>query len=221
MNKLKKKEKKDLKDLAQDIIASYDARVKVVGEIIQDTHKMMNSFKDKREKMSRELKEVLAKCESLRKKDFDRMMADIVLKQNEREEEVGKMLEDFRQEEESVAEKLKNLLRKGEAIRIKDFRKMMLDIKKEQGKRTKETGTSITEQIQRMQTEVHAMLDNFKKERQSVANAWYEVLGLFPQERKQAKLIGNPNNPSQILGEKAETPEPDESRGQKHEEENK
>ena len=180
-----------LKDLAGDIIASYETRVKVVGGIIQDTHKVMDDFKEKRETMAGELQENLAKCESLRKKDFDRMMADIVSRQNEREKEVRNMLETFRKEEEMVAEKLKRLLSKGEEIRIKDFKKMMADIKHEQEKRAKETGESVTGQLQDMRQEVHTMLDNFKQERQSVATAWHEMLGLFHKE----KSLTGPGNP--------------------------
>lgn len=180
-------EKRDLKDLAKDIAISYDARVKVVGEIVEDTHKMLGEFKERRENMSEELREILAKSESLRKKDFNRMMADIVLRQNEREAEVKKMLEDFRKEEEMVAEKLRNLLKKGEEIRLKDFKKMMLDIKQDQERKAKETGASIGEQFQKMQEEVHAMLGNFKKERQSVASAWHEALSLFHKEKSEGK----------------------------------
>lgn len=186
-------EKRNLKDIADDIIASYETRVKVVGGIIGDTHKMMDDFKEKRETMAEELQDVLAKCESLRKKDFDRMMADIVSRQNEREGQVREMLENFRKEEEMVAEKLKKLLTKGEEIRIKDFKKMMADIRREQEKRVKQTGESITGQLQDMRGEVHTMLDNFKKERQSAAAAWHEMLGLFHQEKSTA----NPGNPGE------------------------
>lgn len=181
-------ENRNLKDLARDIVVSYDARVKIVGEIIEDTHQMMSGFKERRDDMSMELQEVLAKCESLRKKDFDRMMANIIATQNRREEQVKKMLEDFRREEEMVAEKLKSLLKKGEKIRIKDFKKMMLDIKQEQERRVMGTGESIAKQVQEMQKEVHAMLDNFKKERQSVASAWNETISLFGQEKSEARL---------------------------------
>ena len=181
---------RNLKDLAGDIIASYETRVKVVGGIIDDTHKMIDDFKEKRETMAEELQEVLAKCESLRKKDFDRMMADIVSRQNERENQVKEMLENFRKEEETVAEKLKKLLTKGEEIRIKDFKKMMADIRQEQVIRAKQTGESITGQLQDMRQEVHTMLDNFKTERQSVASAWHEMLGLFRQEKSPAMNPG-------------------------------
>lgn len=180
-------EKRNLKDIADDIIASYETRVKVVGGIIEDTHKMMDDFKGKRETMAKELQEILAKCESLRKKDFNRMMADIVSRQNGREKQVKEMLENFRREEEAVAEKLRHLLSKGEEIRIKDFKKIMLDIKQEQEKRAKETGASVAEEFQKMQKEVHIMLDNFKEERQSVASAWHEALSLFHKEKSEDK----------------------------------
>ncbi len=180
---IKGEETRNLEDLARDIVVSYDARVKVVGEIIEDTHRTMNDFRGKREDMSKELREVLAKSESLRRKDFDRMMADIVLKQNEREEQVKKMLADFRKEEEMVAEKLRNLLKKGEDIRIGDFKEMMAEIKKEQDRRVKETSASVANELQNMREEVYKMLDNFKKERQSVASAWHETIGLFHQEK--------------------------------------
>lgn len=178
-----KERRKNLKDLAQDIAASYDARVKIVGEIVKDTHQMMESFKQKREHMAKELREILAKCESLRKKDFDRMMSDIVATQSKRESEVKEMLERFREEEEMVARKLKNLLKKGENIRIKDFRKMMRDIRSEQERRVGEMNTSISDQLERMREEVYTMLDHFKKERKSVASAWHEILTLFHNEK--------------------------------------
>lgn len=180
-------EKRDLKDLAKDIVASYDARVKIVGGIIDDTHKMMADFKEKREDMSKDLREALARNESLRKKDFDCMMADIVAQQNKREEEVKRILENFRREEEIVGEKLKRLLAKGEEIRIKDFKKMMADIRQEQEKKAKEAGESVAGQLQDMRQEVHTMLDNFKKERQSVATAWHDMLGLFHKEKSEGK----------------------------------
>ena len=180
-------EKRNLKDIADDIIAYYETRVRVVGGIIEGTHKMMDDFKEKRETMAKELQVILAKCESLRKKDFVRMMADIVSRQNEREKEVREMMDNFRKEEEMVAEKLKKLLQRGKEIRIKDFKRMMADIRQEQDRKAKAVGESITVELQDMRGEVHAMLDNFKKERQSMATAWHEMLGLFHKEKSGDK----------------------------------
>ena len=34
----------DMKNLGEEIIASYDMRVKAVGELVKDTHKMLKGF---------------------------------------------------------------------------------------------------------------------------------------------------------------------------------
>lgn len=185
-------EKRDLRDLAEDIIVAHDTRVKIVGEIIEDTHRMMANFKTKREQMAMELQKLLAKGESLRKKDFERMMVDIIDAHAKREEEVKEMLESFRREEEEVQEKLRNLLKRGEEVRIKDFKKMMTEIKQGQEKRIQATNESVTDQLQRMQEEVHTMLDNFKRERQSVASAWHQMLGFFHTGAEETRITSNP-----------------------------
>jgi len=178
------KKKSDLKQIIKDIIVSYNARVRIIAEIVKDTHETLADFRERRQEMSRELRELLAQNTYLRKKDFDRMMADIIDKQNRREEEVRKMLEDFRQEEEKVAEGFRKLLKKGEGIRINHFKKMMTDIRKEQEKRA----GSAVDQIQKMRQEVHAMLDRFKQERLSVAGAWNQALSLLNKQRSESKL---------------------------------
>lgn len=178
-----KKNEKSLKDVAESIVASYNERVKVVQAIIEDTHNLMDFFRRQREEMSQALRETLARFESLRKKDFDRMMGDIVARQNEREQEVKIMLESFRKEEEVVAEKLKNLLRKGGQVRISDFKKIMSEIQNGGTERMKDVNHAIGSEIQKMREEVHVMLANFKQERQSVAQAWHEVINLFHKDK--------------------------------------
>ncbi len=182
----------DLKDLAQAIIAAHETRGKIVGEIIDDTRQMMTNFKTKREQMALELQQLLAKGESLRNKDFKQMMADIIATHARREKEVVGMLENFHAEEEMVAEKLRGLLTKGEEVRIRDFKKMMIEIKQGQEKRMRKTNESVTDQLQSMQKEVHTMLDNFKTERQSVASAWHQMLGLFRGGSEEPKVASNP-----------------------------
>lgn len=184
-------EKRNLKNLAEDIIAAHDTRVKIVGEIIDNTHQMMANFKTKREQMAADLQQLLAKGESLRKKDFTQMMADIIAAHAKREQEVKVTLENFRAEEKLLAEKLRGLLAKGEEVRIKDFKKIMHDIKHGQEKRIQAANESVTDQLRSMKAEVHTMLDNFKTERQSVVGAWHEMLGFFHAGIEAPKLVSN------------------------------
>lgn len=184
-------EKRNLKNLAEDIIAAHDTRVKIIGEIIDDTHQMMANFKTKREQMAADLQQLLAKGESLRKKDFTQMMADIIATHAKREQEVKGMLENFRVEEKLLAEKLRGLLAKGDEVRIKDFKKMMHDLKQKQEKQMQATNESVINQLQNMKAEVHTMLDNFKTERQSAAGAWHEMLGFLHAGIEAPRLVLN------------------------------
>ncbi len=174
----------NLKNLAEDIIASYDTRVKMVGEIVEDTHKMLDGFKGKREEMSDNLREVLAKSESLRKKDFNTMMQDILLTQHKREDNVKKMLADFREEEARVAEQLRELLKRGEKIRLADFKKTLGRIRKDQAVREANTGEQVRAELATMQSEVYKMLEAFKKEREGATSEWEKVRELLAEKEK-------------------------------------
>ena len=154
LENMKNIKKNNLKNLAEDIIASYDTRVRVVGEIVEDTHKMLDGFRERREEMSGNLKDVLAKFESLRKKDFNAMMQDILLTQQKREESVKKMLADFREEEARVAEQLRELLKRGEKIRVADFKKTLGRIREDQAVRETNTGEQVRAELATMQDEV-------------------------------------------------------------------
>jgi len=165
----------DLKNLAKDVIASYDARIRFVSEIVEDTHKILDGFKAHREEMNDNLREVLAKSESLRKKDFNAMMRDILLTQHKREENVKKMLTDFREEEARVAERLRELLKRGEELRLADFKKTLVRIRQDQAAREANTGEQVKAELATMQSEVYKMLEAFKKEREAAAAEWQKI----------------------------------------------
>jgi len=170
-------------EIAKDIVASYEARINVVRAIVEDTRKLLEDFRNRREKMSQELREALAQHESLRKKDFDKMMGDIMLLQSEREENVKNMLADFENQETQVLGGLKVMLQRGEKLRLKDFKKTLAKIKGEQEARQKETPEQINEEVLRMRSDVQLLLENFKKEREKVASGWKEMTALMVQKR--------------------------------------
>lgn len=171
--------------IAKDIIASYEARIKVIQTIVEDTRRLLEEFKQKREKMAEELREVLAKFQSLRKKDFNKMMEDVLTTQKEREENVKQMLADFQEQEMAVVGNLREMLKRGEKLRLKDFKKTLAKIREEQEVRQKESSGQIQEEIVRMQAEVHQMLENFKKERELVASDWKKMTALLSKKRKE------------------------------------
>lgn len=170
--------------IAQDVVASYEARIKVIQAIAEDTKKLLEEFREKRERMGQELKEALAKHESLRKKDFDKMMEGILITQRTREENVKQMLADFQEQEMAIVENLREMLKKGEKLRIKDFKGTLAKIREEQEIRQKETPTRVGEELIRMQSEVREMLENFKKEREKVASEWKSLTAFMAQKRE-------------------------------------
>jgi len=169
-------ENQEFKNLLQNIIASYEARLKIVGGIIENTHKTLDEFRAKREEVSVSLREALAKSANLRKKDFDGMIGEILNVQTGKEENIKKMLAEFHQEEEGVLMKLKSLLEQGDNLKIKNFKKILARIKQEQEKRSKNISQGVDSEIEKMRQELGEMLAHFKEERDKMALEWQNVL---------------------------------------------
>lgn len=173
--------------IAKDIVASYEARIKIIQAVAEDTRGLLGEFRNKREKMSQGLREALAGHESLRKKDFDKMMEGILAAQSRREENVKLMLADFQEQEMAVVRNLREMLAKGEKLRLRDFKRTLANIRKEQEVRQKETPEQIDEEMTRMRSEVQLLLENFKKEREKVASEWQNMTALMVQNRQTNK----------------------------------
>ncbi len=148
----------DMKRVAEEIVSSYQSRISTVATIIDNTHQILDDFKIKRNEISNQLKETLARGESLRKKDFDSMMQEILFHQDEREKEVRDLLKTFFEEQKEVAEIIKKSLTGAEKIRIDDFKKMLQDIQAKQ--RTRENEVSVT--LKEFQTEYKEMAESLR-----------------------------------------------------------
>jgi len=157
----------DMKNIAENIISSYEARIQSIGDIFDTTHLLLRGFQDsfldtkqEREKFSVELRENLAKNESLRRKDFDNMMQGILSTSEEREKEVRNLLDSYLNAQKEMAQalrenlsKIKDALAKGEAGRIKEFQAMIKEIFARQEER-KEEVTSNLKEFQKEQQEM-------------------------------------------------------------------
>jgi hypothetical protein len=150
-----------MRNLAQDIIASYDARISTVETIVDGTHNLLADFRRKNGEMSNQLRETLAKGESVRKKDFDSMMSGIRLYQEERERQVKRMLAGFLREQKEMSSKLKEMLTNAESGRIEEFKATLKEIQARQEQRSKE---------------VSEMLKDFQKEQEETAKELRQLL---------------------------------------------
>lgn len=179
----------NIAQLTEDILNSYEARVQVVRNIIQDTAGLLDDFKRRREEMAGDLRDNLAKSEHLRKKDFDRMMSDILVAQNERETNVREMLSNFRKEEDAMLVSLKDLLKKGKSIRLKDLKRFMVDIRENRHRREKETSETVSQELEKMQSEIGKMLDEFKSERERMSQEWNVLAGALSRTKEEVKAL--------------------------------
>jgi chromosome segregation ATPase len=145
----------EMKNLTQDLIASYDAQVEAIGAIIDNTYQALDDFKDKRAKLSHELKETLASRQSLRKKDFDRMMNGILRHQEEKEKEVKRSVKNFLEEQKREARELRDALTQGEVERMKKAHiKIEKDVAQVKGllKEFDEQQKELTEELKKLLT---------------------------------------------------------------------
>jgi len=121
----------EIKTLGEDIVASYDGRIKAIGVLVKDTHQMLKGFQTEHKEMSGKLKADLAKGEKERLAGFRVMMAEIQKFVSGVATEVSAMIKRFRAEHKAMADALRESLEKGEEGRIKDFKPMMAHIRKE------------------------------------------------------------------------------------------
>jgi molecular chaperone DnaK (HSP70) len=157
----------DMRNIVEKIIFSYEARIECIGTIFDSTHQLLRDFQDsfidtkqEREKLTAELRENLAKNESLRKSDFDNMMQGVLSTQDKREKEVRNLLNSYLNEQKEMVralkenlEKFKDSLAKGEIQRVKEFQNMINKIIAGQEKR-KEEVTSKLKAFQKEQKEM-------------------------------------------------------------------
>lgn len=104
------KEKDEFNKLSGEIITSYENRVKTVTSLITHVVQKLKAFHREQIKSTDRLRDMLAKTQNLRKKDFDRMIAEIRLQQQKREDEITQMAQQFCSEEAMMVSTLRGIL---------------------------------------------------------------------------------------------------------------
>jgi len=161
----------DMKNIAEDVISSYETRLQSIGAIFDSTHQLLEGFQNsfletshEREQVNAELRENLAKNESLRRKDFDVMIKSILSAQDERREEVKNKLNTYVNEQKEMARNMsanlaefKGSLAKGDGRRIREFQAFMKETLARQEERKNEVAASLNE-FQKYQQEMSKKL---------------------------------------------------------------
>jgi len=163
----------DIKRLGEDIVTSYDTRVKAIGTLVKDTHNMLGGFQREHKEMADNLKADLAKGEEERLKAFKPMMAEIQKEIKGIEAYVAKKLKEFSDAHTDMSEELRKELAKYVVDMVKTTKKLMGDIQKRQEERN---------------TEVSDLLEAFKTEREKMAANW-QALTETMAKRRGAKPV--------------------------------
>jgi len=148
----------DIKTLGEDIVASYDTRVKAIGTLVKDTHQMLKGFDAEHKEMSAKQSEALAT-----------FVKDLT-------KDVGAMMKTIAKAHKEMADKLEADLAKGEEDRIKDFKPMMAGIQKE----IKEIETYVAKKLKEFDDAHADMSEALKKDlAKYVAGIVSETKGLL------------------------------------------
>ncbi len=149
----------NLRDLANSIIDSYEIRVKTVNGLMEQAYRFLGSFHRELEEMILELKNNLAKSESLRKTDFDRMMGGLTEKRRLREAEAERVFFAFKTEEKEMVRRLRNVISCGRRSNPEDMELIKEDILKRQ----KERETGIVQALKEVEVEQEELKTALKK----------------------------------------------------------
>ena len=196
----------DLKVLGEDIVASYDTRVKAIGVLVKDTRNMVKEFHGEHKEMSAKLKADLAKGEKDRLGDFKAMMAKIQDFVSDVAKEVSTMIKKFQTEHKAMSAELSEDLAKSEADRVKAFKSMMANIQKEikavetyvAGKlkefndahadMSAELKKELAKYVAGVVSDTRKTLAGFADERESMAANWQSLTATMAKKR-QGKAV--------------------------------
>ena len=148
----------DLKALAYSIIDSYEIRVRTVNGLMDQAYHFLRSFQMELEEMVAQLRDNLAKGESLRKKDFDRMMGDLTTRWKSQEDKVEEVFDCFKKEEMDMIARLRKIIISGNRSKPEDMEVISVDILERQ----KEREASIIKIFKQFQVEQEEFKTAFK-----------------------------------------------------------
>lgn len=143
------KPEENLRALANSIIDSYEMRVKTVNELMAQAYHFLTGFQNEVEEMMVQVRDNLARSENLRKKDFNRMMADLTEKQQARESEAKQAFYRFQEEEKGMIDRLREIMVSGGRANPEAMEVIREDILKRQ----KEREADIVRVLKRFQIE--------------------------------------------------------------------
>jgi len=165
-----------LKNAIENIISSYEDRLRNLDSIFDVTYSFLSktqetlvNAREEREKLNSQIRDILARGEHLRRKDFDIMMQEILTTQDKREMDVSVLLKEYFNDQKEMArnlrenlEEIRDSLARGETKKIKIFQALIKDILSKQEKRKEEIISGL-KNFQNQQRDLAIRLKNLLK----------------------------------------------------------
>ena len=209
----------DTKKLGEDIVASYDLRVKEIRKLAKDTQNTLKGFQGEQKDMAAKLRKTLEqeeadrlKAESERLKTFGSMKSEIQAEQKNRNKAVDDLLNKFAKDHEAMANELRGTLAEGEAERNKAVADLLEKFAKDHEDMAAELRKTLKEgEVVRLK-EVLNLLQEFKTEREKMAANWQALTAAMAKRRSikpkvEAEVKARPVKEAIEEMEKEVTPE--------------
>ncbi|MBU1344141.1 MAG: hypothetical protein KKE44_20835 [Proteobacteria bacterium] len=128
MNILKLDGTQQLRALAEGIVDSYETRVDTVCSLMTQANNFLHSFQIELDDMMNRLRINLTNSQSLRRKDFDSMIQDILEHHRKIENEATLSLSNFQEEEQEMVLSLRDLVAFKSHDPIEDIEALLEDM---------------------------------------------------------------------------------------------
>lgn len=161
----------DMKKIAENIISSYDVRVKALGDLVTDTHKTLEGFAADRKKMGQQQAKDLAAFVNHLSKNVHGFLRDFQKNHQQMSKEQAKNLSDF---VKNLANDIGSMLSSFE----KDRSQMSKELKNKLAKETKEIETFAATKLKEFDAAHTDMSEELKKDLNN------HVMGIVKETRK-------------------------------------
>ena len=149
--------------LVQDIVVSYETQISLLGPVIDSTYEILQESEVALAKVHNQLRKTLADNASLRKKDYDSMIAEIESRQEEGRLEIKRLLNEFILVHRKAATQLKELIDDARSAGAIDFRTAIAEIQIRQDEAHKKVIRQLKSNQNEQEeiiAEVHRLLNN-------------------------------------------------------------
>lgn len=152
---------REIHELINEIKNSLQQRIEGFREFRREIEGMITCVMEERERLYNDLKEVLAKGRSLRRKDYDSMFQGIRAREEESGAEILASIANFQREEENEPQRLSQFINEGESLEFDTLEPILTGIKMRQEER---------------EMEIRGLLNGFKRENELINDSIHRLV---------------------------------------------